>query len=197
MRNYWLPTLTGGEKAWRKALHDGLASDRPRRHRQLPTFHTSAPAPAAASGFEVIFVPSWSVFDGRFVNNGWLQEAPDPITKLTWDNAALLSPATAKKLGVGLGDVISIERNGRKVEAAVIVQPGQADDTIVAAVGYGRTKVGSSGRERVSTRTRSGHRIRLATEPGSTLPKTGRTYPLARTQEFDYQEEPKLVSFQH
>ena len=157
-----------------KALHDGDLPDRPQhehRHR-APIFHTSAPAPAAASGYEVIFVPSWSVFDGRFVNNGWLQEAPDPITKLTWDNAALLSPATAKKLGVGLGDVISIERNGRKVEGAVIVQPGQADDTIVELPsGMAVPRSGASGGHRVSTRTRSGHRIRSATEPGSTSPK--------------------------
>ena len=52
------------------------------------------------SGYEVVFVPSWSVYDGRFNNNAWLQEAPDPMTKLTWDNAALVSPATAKKLDV-------------------------------------------------------------------------------------------------
>ena len=106
MRNYWLPTLAGGEKAWRKALHDGVSLPASGNIGTLPTFHTSSPAPAAASGYEVIFVPSWSVFDGRFANNGWLQEAPDPMTKLTWDNAALLSPATAKKMGVGLGDVI-------------------------------------------------------------------------------------------
>ena len=96
-------------------------------------------------GYEVVFVPSWSVFDGRFANNGWLQETPDPMTKLTWDNAALVSPATAKKLGVAMGDVIAIERNGRKVEGAVMVQPGQADDSITVPLGYGRTKVGQVG----------------------------------------------------
>jgi Fe-S-cluster-containing dehydrogenase component len=195
VRNHWLPTLAGGEKAWKKALHDGLLpSTAPTS--TAPTFYTSSPAPAAASGFEVIFVPSWSVFDGRFANNGWLQEAPDPITKLTWDNAALLSPATAKKVGVGLGDVISIEKNGRKVEAAVVVQPGQADDTIVAAVGYGRTKVGFVGQGTGF----NAYKIRTSDSfgygTGFNVTKAGRTYPLARTQEFDYQEEPKLVSFQ-
>ena len=111
------------------------------------------------------------MFDGRFVNNAWLQEAPDPITKLTWDNAALLSPATAKKLGVGLGDVISIERNGRKVEGPVMVQPGQADDTVVIAVGYGRTKVGQVGEGPGSTRIRFARRIRSDTERDSTSRK--------------------------
>ncbi len=117
VRNYWLPVV-GGEKAWRKALHDGVI--RPAlccccRFRQLrcsTRLHLLLPT----GGYEVIFVPSWSVFDGRFANNAWLQETPDPMTKLTWDNAALVSPATARKLAVAMGDVISIERNGRKVE---------------------------------------------------------------------------------
>ena len=117
----------------------------------------------------MVFVPSWSVFDGRFANNAWLQEAPDPITKLTWDNAALISPATAKKLGVGLGDVISIERNGRKVEAPVMVQPGQADDTDR----HRRRLRPHEGRPRRRgnrlQRLRDPHRrIRSASEPAST-----------------------------
>ncbi len=196
VRNYWLPTLSGGEAAWKKALHDGILPAAANTGTTAPTFHTSVASPPAASGFEVLFVPSWSVFDGRFVNNAWLQEAPDPITKLTWDNAALLSPATAKKLGVGLGDVISIERNGRKVEGPVMVQPGQADDTIVIPVGYGRTKVGHVGEGTGF----NAYKIRTSDSfgfgTGFNVTKTGRTYPLARTQEFDYQEEPKLIGFQ-
>ena len=100
VRNYWLPTLSGGEKAWRKALHDGLLPAAANSGTTTPAFFTNVPGPSSGGGYEVVFVPSWSVFDGRFANNAWLQEAPDPITKLTWDNAALLSPATAKKLGV-------------------------------------------------------------------------------------------------
>ncbi|MEJ7608354.1 MAG: hypothetical protein WKF37_19330, partial [Bryobacteraceae bacterium] len=110
VRNYWLSVLPGDkEKAWRKALHDGLIASTPVGSSPAPAF-TGSPAPAAASGYEVVFVPSWSLWDGRFANNRWMQEAPDPMTKLTWDNAALLSPATAKKLSVVQGDVISIER---------------------------------------------------------------------------------------
>ena len=116
--------------------------------------------------------------------------------KLTWDNAALLSPGTAKKLGVVMGDVISIERDGRKVEGPVMVQPGQADDTVVIAVGYGRTKVGQVGEGTGF----NAYKIRTFDSfgygTGFNVTKTGRTYPLARTQEFDYQEEPKLASFQ-
>jgi molybdopterin-containing oxidoreductase family iron-sulfur binding subunit len=197
VRNYWLPTLAGGEKAWRKALHDGILPTAANTGTTTPVFFTNSPGPSAASGYEVVFVPSWSVFDGRFANNAWLQEAPDPITKLTWDNAALLSPATARKLGVSLGDVISIERNGRKVEGAVMVQPGQADDTVVIPVGYGRTKVGQVGEGAGfnAYKIRTSDAFGFGT--GFNVTKTGRTYPLARTQEFDYQEEPKLVSFQN
>ena len=93
--------------------------------------------------------------------------------------------------------MISVERNGRKVEGAVMVQPGQADDTVVIPVGYGRTKVGQVGEGAGF----NAYKIRTADAfgfgTGFNVTKTGRTYPLARTQEFDYQEEPKLVSFQN
>ncbi|HYP09409.1 MAG TPA: TAT-variant-translocated molybdopterin oxidoreductase [Bryobacteraceae bacterium] len=200
VRNHWLP-IAGGEKGWKKALHDGLIRNATgaattATASTTPTFHTSAPAPTPASGFEVIFAPSWSLFDGRFANNGWLQELPDPMTKLTWDNAAFISPASATKLGVIGGDVISIERNGRKLEAAVMIQPGQADDTILLPVGYGRAKVGAIGEgtgfNAYSIRTTDG----FGYGTGFNVSKTGRTYPLARTQEFEYQEEPHLVNFQ-
>ena len=67
-------------------------------------------------GIEVTFHPDSHAFDGRFANNGWLQELPDPLTKLTWDNAALVSPATAARLGLSEGDVVELALGGRKVE---------------------------------------------------------------------------------
>ncbi len=85
---------------------------------------------------EVNLVPGSSTYDGRFANNGWLQESPDPITKLTWDNAALIGVGTAKKLGLENGDVIEIAVGDRKVKAPVLTNPGQADYTIQLAVGY-------------------------------------------------------------
>jgi molybdopterin-containing oxidoreductase family iron-sulfur binding subunit len=198
VRNHWLPTLSGGEKAWKKALHDGVFAVAPAAASALtttPVFHTASPAPPTG-GYEVVFVPSWSVFDGRFVNNAWMQEAPDPITKLTWDNAALLSPATAKKLGVTMGDVIAIERNGKKVEGAVMVQPGQADDTVVIPVGYGRSKVGQVGEGTGFNAYQIRTTDTFGYGGGFNVTKAGRVYPLARTQEYDYQEEPQLVGFQ-
>jgi molybdopterin-containing oxidoreductase family iron-sulfur binding subunit len=197
VRNHWVTQLNG-EKSWRKALHDGVvANSGTPASTTAPSFAAwSSPAPAVGQGFEVVFVPSWSTYDGRFNNNVWLQEAPDPITKLTWDNAALISPASAKKLGVEQGDVISIERNGRKVEAAVLIQPGQADDSITLPLGYGRTTVGrageGSGFNAYAIRTSD----TIGYGSGFNVTKTGRRYPLVQTQEHNSLEEPHLVGFQ-
>jgi MoCo/4Fe-4S cofactor protein with predicted Tat translocation signal len=196
VRTYWTGVL-GGEQAWKKALHDGFVPPQSTAS-ATPNFQGwgAQSAPAAQGGYEVVFVPSWSTYDGRFNNNAWLQEAPDPVTKLTWDNAALVSPATAKKLGVELNDVISIERGGRKLEAAVLIQPGQADDSITVALGYGRTRVGrvgeGTGFNAYAIRTSDA----MGFGTGFNVSKTGRTYPLVQTQEHHTMEEPKLVGFQ-
>ncbi|MDZ4798136.1 MAG: TAT-variant-translocated molybdopterin oxidoreductase [Bryobacteraceae bacterium] len=197
VRNYWLPILKD-EKGWRKALHDGMEPNTTSTAAATPNFAAWASAPTpAGSGMEVVFVPSWSTYDGRFNNNAWLQEVPDPITKVTWDNAALVSKATASKLGVQMNDVISIERNGRKVEAAVFVQPGQADDSITVALGYGRTRVGrvgeGTGFNAYAVRTTDV----FGFGTGFTVSKVaGKSYPLVQTQDYDSQTEPQLVSFQ-
>ena len=105
----------------------------------------------ATDELEFIFRPDPSVYDGRFANNGWLQELPKPVTKLTWDNAALVSPKTAEKLGLThsvaarggehgqiLSNVIDIALSNSKVTAAAWILPGQADGVIVLPLGYGR-----------------------------------------------------------
>ena len=118
----------------------------------------SAPVPTA-DAMEVVLTPDYSVWDGRYTNNGWLQELADPITKLTWDNAALMSPATAKKLGIKIleeeirdgqgtglnGDWIEIVVGDRKVKAAVLVDPGHVDNSVSLSLGYGREVVGRIG----------------------------------------------------
>src|SRR5690606_31907482 len=83
------------------------------------------------------------VLDGRLANNGWLQELPRPISKLTWDNAALMAPRTAERLGVDTGHVVRLTVDGRTLDAPVLVQPGQADGAVTLALGYGRTAAGS------------------------------------------------------
>src|SRR5256885_7194865 len=104
------------------------------------------PAPTADSP-EIVLTGSYEMDDGRYANNGWLQELPDPITKLTWDNAALISPAYAKKLGVSTGELVQIaitekgaaaEPIKRELVIAALVSPGHADNSITISLGYGR-----------------------------------------------------------
>jgi len=106
---------------------------------------------ALGDGFELTFVPCAKIHDGRFINNGWLQEAPDPVSKITWDNVALISVKTAKALNINLfnedsGDVISVEKNGVKRYYPVLVIPGQADDAVTITVGYGQKDPGRVGK---------------------------------------------------
>jgi MoCo/4Fe-4S cofactor protein with predicted Tat translocation signal len=132
---------------------------------------------------EVCFVRDSKVDDGRYANNGWLQELPDPISKLTWDNAALISPNTAKRLGVSSGDVLKLTVGDKSVEIACLESPGHADDSLSVAVGYGRQAVGSVGREvgvdiypLIATENR---RFKV----GAVVSKAGRSHALAVTQE--------------
>jgi molybdopterin-containing oxidoreductase family iron-sulfur binding subunit len=90
------------------------------------------------AGIELVFPLDPSVYDGRFANLGWLQELPGPLSKLTWDNAALLSPRTARRFGVETGDVVELRLDGRRLRAPALVLPGQADDSVALSQGYGR-----------------------------------------------------------
>ena len=100
---------------------------------------------SAANNLEVIFYRDSKVDDGRYANNGLMQELPDPITKMTWDNAVLVSRKTARELGVANGDIVEITLNGRKVTGPIWVQPGMADYSLGLAFGYGREKAGRVG----------------------------------------------------
>jgi molybdopterin-containing oxidoreductase family iron-sulfur binding subunit len=94
---------------------------------------------------ELVFLRDASVYDGRFANNSWLQECPDPLTKLTWDNAAIMSPATARSLNVSDESVVKLQVGQASLEVAVYKMPGWADGVIGLALGYGRTAAGSVG----------------------------------------------------
>lgn len=134
-----------GGKEWVATLRDGFAKDVKRPAGNLQADFASfrealAKAPIAdfphPEALEVALTVSPSVYDGRFVNNGWLQEAPDPITKLTWDNAALISFATAKALDLQDGDLVEFIVGNRRVQAPVLRSPGHADFAVSLAVGY-------------------------------------------------------------
>ena len=102
--------------------------------------------PAAGPGMEIAFAPDYSVLDGRFAENAWLQELPDPVTKITWDNAASISPATARRLGLRNGQRVALSLPGRSLEAPVWIQPGHADEAVTLTLGYGRTAGGPVGK---------------------------------------------------
>lgn len=181
VKEYWATSLTA-EAGWRKALHDGFIANAPAAA-VAASAATTASAPAApVAGFEVVFRPDPTVLDGRFGNNGWLQELPKPLSKLTWDNVAYVGVKTAEKLGVKNEDVIEIASNGRSVKIPVWIMPGTADDTIGVHFGYGQTKLG-----RVANGV--GHNVfplRTSSAPwfvgGAQVTKTGDHYMLASTQ---------------
>jgi len=182
--------VNGGsdEARWRAVLHDGVLkgsqwSDASVRSAISATELARQIEPIANSGgTELVFIPSPSVFDGRWANNGWLQELPDPLTKLTWDNAALMSPSTAERLGVGFEDVVRLSVGGSSVDAATLLLPGMADGVIALELGFGRSKGG-----RVADGAGvNAYVLRTSNAPGFVevaASSTGATYPLACTQD--------------
>ncbi len=141
---------------------------------------------------EVVFYADAKVHDGRFANNAWLQELGDPVTKLAWDNAAILSPATAKRLNLAAQDEVTIEVRGRAVRAPVLVEPGTADGVVAIALGYGQTIEG-----RVSSGVGAdAYALRDSRAPwfdDATLSPTGQSWPLAFTQEHESMEGRPIV----
>jgi MoCo/4Fe-4S cofactor protein with predicted Tat translocation signal len=136
------------EKQWRRWLHDGFiagSQGAPRPVALAAGWAGGLGAAPAAGNFEIVFRRDPSIYDGRFANNGWLQELPKPVTKLTWDNAALLAPRTAERLGVRNGDLLTISHEGRMVQVPTWIEPGHAQDTVTVQVGFGRTRAGRVG----------------------------------------------------
>ena len=185
---------TAFERAWQQALHDGLVVDA----RSTPVAVTAraldlGASPDAQGGLELAFRPDASTWDGRFNNNAWLQETPRPLTRLTWDNAALVSPATAARIQVEDHDVLRLEVGGRQVEVAVLVVPGHADEVVSLHLGYGRTATGTLGRgvgtDVYPVRATSG----LWGQSISDVTKTGRRHRLVGVQKHPEQEDRGLV----
>jgi Fe-S-cluster-containing dehydrogenase component len=107
-----------------------------------PTTAPSEQASGSAGGWQIVFRPDLTVWDGVAANNGWLQELPKPFTKLVWDNAALISYRSAEKLAVKDGQIVRITFDGRSLEAPVVVVPGVPDETLTLTLGYGRSRGG-------------------------------------------------------
>ncbi len=133
------------ERYFQAALHDGLLPGQPPALAPpvMDAIAISDGAKGASSenpdGFELILRPSASVYDGRYANSGWLQELPDPVTKITWGNPVSVSVADARRLGLQDGDLVALEAGGTRVQAPCVLQPGQAEGVITLALGYGRS----------------------------------------------------------
>ncbi|MFV2072680.1 MAG: 4Fe-4S dicluster domain-containing protein, partial [Thermoanaerobaculales bacterium] len=186
---------TDFEAFWRRALHDGIVeasgwdpvvpkADPANLATAVDALRalllTTAPT---ASHPELVLAADSKIYDGRYANNGWLQELPDAVTKITWDNALLASPATAREMGIHDGDVVEVESGGASVELVVYVVPGQAKYSLRAALGYGRTAAGRVG-DGVGVDL---YPLRTSGAPdlASTVSvrPTGRRYSLATTQD--------------
>jgi len=174
------------EDEWRKALHDGMIEHSELRVKtvSLRAFETKSHflPKNATQNIEITFRPDTTIYDGRFANNGWLQELPKPITKLVWDNAALISPLFAEKEELSNGDVVELEFQNRKLKIPVWITPGQTDNSVGLQFGSGRSRIGNVGKNaglnvyelRTSSALYFGER--------ATLKKTGEHYPLVTTQ---------------
>ncbi len=176
----------GSSSYWPKFLFNGFLEGSAAKPANPPIdqFMAVPKLPAAVSpgkdSLEVVFYRDAKMDDGYYANNGWMQELPDPVTKLTWDNAVLLSRKTARELGVKNGDVVEITLNGRNVKGPVWTQPGMADYSLGLALGYGRERAG-----RVGTGVGfNAYKIFAGKyiETGATVRQTGETYELATTQ---------------
>ncbi|MFO1488208.1 MAG: TAT-variant-translocated molybdopterin oxidoreductase [Verrucomicrobiota bacterium] len=179
------------ETEWKKFLHNGyLANSAARpvsfsldRAAVIKGIADAKISVAAKDKLEVILFADYSVEDGRYNNNGWLQEMPDPVAKHVWDNVVLISRKTAAELGVQNGDMVSVKVGNGTATGPIWVQPGQADNVLGIALGYGREKSG-----------RVGHGVGFNAYPlftstggyisvGATVTKTGSTYDIACTQD--------------
>ncbi|MSR63130.1 MAG: 4Fe-4S dicluster domain-containing protein [Planctomycetes bacterium] len=187
------------EAFWRAALNDGVIAGttfpaldvKPRADLDLGA--PKAPENGLASGLELVLRADASAFDGRFANNAWLQELPRPITRLTWENAALLAPATATRLGLEPGDVVTLAAGGKSVRAPVWSVPGHAEDTLTLHLGYGRKLAGKLG----TGLGFDAYALRTGVAPwrvgGVKLTKTGERAALATVQKQPDQEQRNLA----
>jgi len=199
------------DKLWRKSLNDGVVAGTAFTPIGITSKFSPASLPAAAAALgdelEFIFRPDPCVYDGRFANNGWLQELAKPVTKLTWDNAALVSPKTAGTLGLThnissrggehgkiYSNVIDISLSNSKVTAAAWILPGQADGVIVLPLGYGRSQAGYTG----TNKGFNAYMVRTSNAlwhtAGGKITKTGDDYPLACTQYHFNMEGRKILA---
>ncbi len=193
VRAYWQKQHAGAdfETFWRESLHDGWVEGT-----------TYQPKPATVkndnigwkwamdTSIELNIRRDPTIYDGQFSNNGWLQELPKPMTKLTWDNAVLIGPKMAERLQIKVEDVVELELNGKKVTGPVWIQAGHPDNSVTVTLGYGRKRAGRVG----TAQGFDAYALRTSAAPwiatGLQIRKTGETYKLASTQGYQSMDTP-------
>ncbi|MEQ8789312.1 MAG: TAT-variant-translocated molybdopterin oxidoreductase [Pirellulaceae bacterium] len=189
---------------WRRTLHDGVMTEsaRPAENTELDfgairealdSWRSSHDGAGDDASMQIVFRPDPTIWDGRFANNGWLQELPKPLSKLTWDNAALLSPNTAERLGLENEQVVLVRHADAEVELPAWILPGQPDNVVTVHLGYGRTHAG-----RIATGAGSNvYPLRTSQSPwfaaGVEVRKTPKRRALACTQHHHLMEGRRLV----
>ena len=202
------------ESFWRRTVHDGVMANTALPTRAItpagPIAAFAAAPPAAADGIEIAFRPDPTVLDGRFSNNGWLQELPKPITHLTWDNAVLVSPATLARLG---GDatpdftggergqihssIVEVRYRDRSVRGAMFAVAGHPDEVATLHLGYGRARTGRVGSGRGFNASLLRRSDALGFGSGAQITLTGETMPLACVQYHHLMEGRDLIREVH
>ncbi|MCP3980154.1 MAG: TAT-variant-translocated molybdopterin oxidoreductase [bacterium] len=200
VRETWNLALGRSEfdKRWNKVLHDGLLAESAQQAAQVSLGSGARDAlgklsagAAQAQEMELVFTTG-SPYDGRFANNGWLQELPDAMTKMTWDNAAMLSPADAATLGVANGDEVRVSHGGAEIALPAWIVPGQADGVVAVALGYGRETgriAGGTGANAYALRSGSA----AGFVAGVAIEATGAARTVAQTQDHHGMEDRPLV----
>ncbi len=191
VKNFWMGHLGMGEdrgrfeKTWRKILSEGVVAESAAQPVAVTaaTDFSGIPSSAQADKLEVAFRLDPTIFDGRYGNNGWLQETPKPITKVAWENAVYIAPATAESLELFNDDVVEFTVNDTTVTGPLVVQPGHPLGSVTVHIGYGRTNAGriaeGIGFDVNALRTTA----TLWATAGATIKRTGKNERIARTDE--------------
>ncbi len=192
--------ITDFSKFWYSCLHDGVLEiiENPQETSNRSFTFPVIQKVYNENEYTIILNRSYSIGDGRYANNGWLQELPHPVSKVAWDNYAAISPKTAKELGVQNNDMIEINIDDRKVKVPVIEQPGMADNVVVTELGYGRIAAGEVGTNvgfNANVLMTLAGGISQWIYTGAKVTKTGETYKVFSSQEHHPVDEDFVKDF--
>jgi MoCo/4Fe-4S cofactor protein with predicted Tat translocation signal len=194
VRSYWQKQHTGSdfEQFWRKSLHDGWIEGTAFAPKsvQAKSANISTAPDANPSAIELNIRRDPTIYDGQFSNNGWLQELPKPMNKLTWDNAIQIGPKMAERLQIASKDVLELDLNGKTVKGAAWIQAGHPDNSITVTLGYGRTRAGRVGTGYGFNAYQLRTSAALWGATGVQIRKTGDTYNIASVQGMQSMDTP-------